>query len=148
MAGRLGGYVVGAAAVLAAAMTQVPPSSLPSARVAIDFGTETGGTVWARAETLSRGIILDLAAALAFPDAAGRDHQSARIVEQRLRNGLTPEIAKYFRLFLYVDKSARGDFSQHMWVFENRGAGNLHLRYVWPVSTGREQLETDATGQR
>ena len=67
-------------------------------------------------------------------------------VEVRLRDDLTRELYNNFKLFLYVSKAQTGPIAQHMYVFEKQRNGRLGLLYDWPVSTGREQVETDLAG--
>ncbi|MBV8799666.1 MAG: L,D-transpeptidase [Alphaproteobacteria bacterium] len=67
-------------------------------------------------------------------------------VVQHLKESLTSEAIQNFGLFVYVNKSGTGPHAQRMYVFEKTEGGELALRYDWPVSTGRERLETDAHG--
>lgn len=67
-------------------------------------------------------------------------------VVQRLHDSLSPEMLANFNLFLYVDKAAQGPLAQRMYVFEKTDGGDLALLYDWPVSTGRERVESDAHG--
>jgi hypothetical protein len=76
------------------------------------------------------------------PDAAEADG-----VEQRLNDSLSAEMRANFNLFVYVDKAEHGPLAQHMYVFEKTDLGDLALLYEWPVSTGREDAETDPNGQ-
>lgn len=69
-------------------------------------------------------------------------------VTQRLRDNLTPEMLDHFELFLYVSKASNGPWAQHMYVYQKAGAGDLKLLYNWPVSTGREKVEYNASGAR
>jgi L,D-transpeptidase catalytic domain len=80
--------------------------------------------------------------------AAGEPGKAdARLAEQRLRDALTPELLQGFRLFLYVNKAARGQLAQRMYVFAKKGDGSLHLLHDWSVSTGRERIETSPAGK-
>ncbi len=69
-------------------------------------------------------------------------------VAERLRNRLSQELYGNFDLFLYISKSAEGPLAQHMYVFakDNGSKGALALLHDWPVSTGRERMETDLNG--
>ncbi|HEX4160778.1 MAG TPA: L,D-transpeptidase [Rhizomicrobium sp.] len=67
-------------------------------------------------------------------------------VEERLKDNLTQELYDDFKLFLYVSKAANGPWAQQMYVFRKRPDGDLAFVYDWPVSTGRERVEADATG--
>jgi hypothetical protein len=71
-------------------------------------------------------------------------------VADRLRNRLSRDLYANFDLFLYVSKSMDGPLAQHMYVFtKDRGETNsLTLLHDWPVSTGRERMETDIRGVR
>jgi lipoprotein-anchoring transpeptidase ErfK/SrfK len=69
-------------------------------------------------------------------------------VEQRLKDNLTSEMINNFELFLYVSKASSGPWSQRMFVFQKQASGDLNLAYSWPVSTGREKVEYNATGQK
>ncbi|MGH6887628.1 MAG: L,D-transpeptidase [Rhizomicrobium sp.] len=69
-------------------------------------------------------------------------------VEERLKDNLTQELYDNFGLFLYVSKAASGPWAQQMYVFRKEANGDFTLLYRWPVSTGRERIETDAAGRR
>ena len=69
-------------------------------------------------------------------------------VEERLKDNLTQELYDDFKLFLYVSKAASGPWAQQMYVFRKGRNGDLAFLYDWPVSTGRERVETDSTGER
>ncbi|HEX4078685.1 MAG TPA: L,D-transpeptidase [Rhizomicrobium sp.] len=77
------------------------------------------------------------------PDTADPDG-----IEQRLNESLSAEMRANFNLFIYVDKAERGPLAQRMYVFEKTDTDDLGLLYDWPVSTGREDAETDPNGQR
>jgi len=146
--GRLGGFALGATVAFAAALSLIPPSMPSTSHVTLDIAAQPGGGMaWANAGTAPSAAMLDIVGTPALRGTIAEAPASARLAERRLRNALTLEMAKHFRLFLYVDKSARGALPQRMFVFEKRAA-KLSLRYVWPVSTGREQLERDRTGRR
>lgn len=148
MVGRVGGFAVGAAAVFAAALSLVPPPQPLTAHVTMNIAAQPGGGIaWANLGAAPAAATLEIVGAPSPRRAIGQAPASARLAEQRLRNALTLEMVEHFRLFLYVDKSVGGALPQRMFVFENRAA-KLRLRYVWPVSTGREQLERDPTGRR
>jgi hypothetical protein len=66
---------------------------------------------------------------------------------QHLKNSLSPEMLTGFRLFIYVNKAAKGPFAQRMYVAEKTDVGDLALLYDWAVSTGRENDERDTHGQ-
>lgn len=68
-------------------------------------------------------------------------------VQERLKDSLTSEMFDHFDLFLYVSKADKGPWAQHMFVFQKTGT-TLALLYDWPVSTGREKIEYDATGEK
>jgi hypothetical protein len=72
----------------------------------------------------------------------------SQFVAARLGAGLTPEMVRNFDLFVYISKADRGPFSQRMYVFEKQGSGDLNPLFDWPVSTGREQREVNARGER
>ncbi len=145
MGGRFGGVVVGAAAVLAAAMMGVPSSRLPIG-VSLDLGADEAGRTWTG--DASDRAALDLAAAPGLPAVASHVPMRARFAAHRLLAALTPEMAQNFRLFLYIDKSAHGPLAQRMFVFDRRRGTDLLLLHVWQASTGRERLETDILGGR
>jgi L,D-transpeptidase catalytic domain len=69
-------------------------------------------------------------------------------VADRLRNRLSRDLYAHFDLFLYVSKSDDGPLAQHMYVFAKEGGAKnaLSLLHDWPVSTGRERMETDLHG--
>jgi lipoprotein-anchoring transpeptidase ErfK/SrfK len=69
-------------------------------------------------------------------------------VEQRLKDSLTSELYSNFELFLYVSKADAGPWAQRMNVFQKDENANLNLLYNWPVSTGREQVETNPQGRK
>jgi|GEM_PF-2585828 len=64
--------------------------------------------------------------------ATAQSHLTAR---------LTPELSRHFDLFLYVSKA-----QQRMSVFR-KTRGGLELMLHFPVSTGREKVETNARGK-
>lgn len=65
---------------------------------------------------------------------------------QRLRQALTEDLLRHFKLFLYVSKAEHGALAQHMFVFDRQAHDVLHLLYAWPVSTGRERVERTPAG--
>jgi lipoprotein-anchoring transpeptidase ErfK/SrfK len=69
-------------------------------------------------------------------------------VADRLRTRLSRDLYSHFDLFLYISKSDAGPLAQHMYVFAKDSAGKnaLALLHDWPVSTGRERMETDIRG--
>jgi lipoprotein-anchoring transpeptidase ErfK/SrfK len=69
-------------------------------------------------------------------------------VEERLKDNLTSEMFNNFELFLYVSKASTGPWSQRMFVFQKEPSGDLALAYNWPVSTGREKVEFNPSGQQ
>src|SRR4051794_29990143 len=69
-------------------------------------------------------------------------------VKHHLKESLNSEDFGGFKLFIYVNKARIGPRSQHMYVFEKTDNGDLNLLHDWPVSTGRERLETDPHGHR
>jgi lipoprotein-anchoring transpeptidase ErfK/SrfK len=82
-----------------------------------------------------------------IPPGPGPSTGEIALVERRLTESLTPEIAKNFGLFLYVSKAASGPVAQHMYVFEKQRSGQLSFAYDWPVSTGREKAEYNPAGR-
>jgi lipoprotein-anchoring transpeptidase ErfK/SrfK len=66
-------------------------------------------------------------------------------IEQRLRDNLSSEMLQNFGLFIYASKAEIGPWAQRMVVFQKAGEELLPL-YNWPVSTGRETVEANATG--
>ena len=78
--------------------------------------------------------------------ADSADSDVARI-EQHLQQALSPELFNNFALFVYVDKAAGGPYAQRMFVFQKMGDGGLDPLYDWPVSTGKEKMETDLHGR-
>ncbi len=82
-------------------------------------------------------------AARAQPSAS----ELVRVVD-RLKQNLTPEMLANFGLFLYVSKADDGPLAQRMYVFDKDADGDLALKYNWPASTGREQIEFNAAGTR
>jgi lipoprotein-anchoring transpeptidase ErfK/SrfK len=68
-------------------------------------------------------------------------------VEQRLRDRLSDPLFENFDLFLYVSKAAKGPWAQHMYVFAKEESGQFTLLHDWPVSTGREKIETNPSGK-
>src|SRR5581483_2014360 len=73
---------------------------------------------------------------------------AAARAEQRLRQTLTDDLLRHFKLFLYVSKAEHGALAQHMFVFDRQAHDTLHLLYAWPVSTGRDKIERTPTGLR
>jgi lipoprotein-anchoring transpeptidase ErfK/SrfK len=69
------------------------------------------------------------------------------LAAQHLRENLSDESYANFRLFIYVDKGQSGLLAQRMYVFDKMDDGGLALLYDWPVSTGRNRTEPDATGR-
>jgi hypothetical protein len=67
-------------------------------------------------------------------------------VTARLQNSLSPELLTNFGLFLYVSKAAHGPLAQRLYVFQKDRDGALTLIHNWPVSTGRDVIETAADG--
>jgi hypothetical protein len=67
-------------------------------------------------------------------------------IAEHLKARLTDELLGNFALFIYVDKATAGPFAQRMFVFKKTADGNFAPLYDWPVSTGRETIETDALG--
>ncbi len=68
-------------------------------------------------------------------------------VKQHLYDSLSADSLANFNLFIYVDKAIDGSLAQRMYVFAKTDSGALALLHDWPVSTGREQRETDPHGQ-
>ncbi|MBV9061751.1 MAG: L,D-transpeptidase [Alphaproteobacteria bacterium] len=64
-----------------------------------------------------------------------------RLAAQRLRSAIPVELFRYFDLYLYVSKAARGRLAQHMFIFHEDEHGRLVYERSIPVSTGREQQE-------
>jgi hypothetical protein len=93
------------------------------------------------AEALLLTAVLGGCAASVRSDAAESDP-----IAEHVKKNLSSDMLDNFGLFVYVDKAEKGSFAQHMYVFERKG-GELALRYDWPVSTGRETIETDTRGQ-
>ncbi|HEX3431417.1 MAG TPA: L,D-transpeptidase [Rhizomicrobium sp.] len=79
-------------------------------------------------------------------EPASRPRPDVAAVEDRLRNSLSRELYADFELFLYVSKAPSGPLAQHMYVFRKEGNGALQLLYDWPVSTGRDGMETNGDG--
>jgi lipoprotein-anchoring transpeptidase ErfK/SrfK len=73
-------------------------------------------------------------------------------VSEHLRVSLSRELYRNFDLFLFVSKASAGPLAERMYVFSKKGkagaADGLKLLHVWPVSTGREDEETDAKHDR
>jgi lipoprotein-anchoring transpeptidase ErfK/SrfK len=63
------------------------------------------------------------------------------VAERRLFGTVPDDIEGYFDLFMYVSKSNRGPFAQHMFVFQRDADGKIIPYAEWPVSTGREKIE-------
>lgn len=133
-----------------------PPGPAPSAAVASAAHPESGkaGNRGSRLslvtapEKLRRLVPPPLPRERLAPmvSAAQRSAPETRRAELRLKDDLTRELYDNFKLFVYVSKAESGPLAQHMYVFEKRQSGALSLLYDWPVSTGREQIETDFTG--
>jgi lipoprotein-anchoring transpeptidase ErfK/SrfK len=87
-------------------------------------------------------------AATATPNLPPPTSTEIAQVEQRLKDNLTSEMFNNFELFLYVSKASAGPWSQRMFVFQKEPTGDLALAYNWPVSTGREKIEFNASGQK
>jgi len=100
-------------------------------------------------------ILPDLTAPPAAKTAAAADpfamqaerKMRAEAAAARLEARLTPEMRKYFGLFLYVSKADEGPLAQHMMVFKKGQHGHLQLAYDWLASTGRERAEVNARGR-
>jgi hypothetical protein len=94
-------------------------------------------------------VILDVAPMVAERLLSSRQLHIAheQLAARRLRDALTGDMLQNFALFLYVSKAAHGPLAQRMYAFENTGR-NLRLRYDWPVSTGREQIERNGAGRK
>jgi lipoprotein-anchoring transpeptidase ErfK/SrfK len=90
-----------------------------------------------------------IAPTLRFGNSSGMAAPIVHVAD-RLRNRLSRDLYANFDLFLYVSKSVDGPLAQHMYVFtKDRGEANsLSLLHDWPVSTGRERVETDIRGVR
>jgi L,D-transpeptidase catalytic domain len=134
---------------LALALAQHPESidSTSQPQVTIDLADgDTGGT--ALGAMLDR-VILDVAPMVADRLLSSRQLRLAneRTAGRRLRDALTGEMLQNFALFLYVSKAAHGPLAQRMYAFEETGR-NLRLLYDWPVSTGRESVESNPAGRR
>lgn len=67
-------------------------------------------------------------------------------VAQHVTNGLTSGLHDNFQLFVYVSKAATGRLAQHMFVLAKQPDGTLAMLDDWPVSTGRERNELNASG--
>lgn len=96
-------------------------------------------------------IVIDLAppSHLRSPNLTpGQRELAAARAEQRLREALTDDLLRHFKLFLYVSKADRGLLAQRMFVFDRQRHGALHLLYDWPVSTGRETVERNPAGRQ
>ncbi len=137
------------AAGLAVALAQHPDSfsGQTQPQVTIDLADgDTGGT--SLGVMLDR-VILDVAPMVADRLLSPRHLQLAneRLAGRRLRDALTGDMLQNFALFLYVSKAAHGPLAQRMYAFENAGR-NLRLLYDWPVSTGRETIESNAVGRK
>jgi lipoprotein-anchoring transpeptidase ErfK/SrfK len=71
------------------------------------------------------------------------------LVADRLHANLNPELYSHFDLFLYVSKADAGPWAQLMYAFAKKrvdGKPELSLLNTWPVSTGRESMETNPHG--
>jgi len=148
MAGRgLTGLGLAGAVALAVAMAFNPPSPHRHGHARFDVSGSAGGSSGLSQLASASILDLNLESAPGVPAYVSPDARRARIAEQHLRSALTPIMAANFRLFLYVDKSSEGSLAQRMFVFEKTSRGALRLRHVWPVSTGREAQELDATGR-
>lgn len=77
------------------------------------------------------------------PDLVQQTRADVRSVERRLKVDLSRPLYDNFKLFLYVSKAESGPLAQHMYVFDKNRRGGLNFLHEWPVSTGREQVETD-----
>jgi lipoprotein-anchoring transpeptidase ErfK/SrfK len=67
-------------------------------------------------------------------------------VTLHVASGLSSELRDNFQLFVYVSKAATGRWAQHMFVLAKQPDGTLAMLDDWPVSTGRERNEFNATG--
>ncbi len=67
-------------------------------------------------------------------------------VVQHVKSRLTSELYENFRLFVYVNKAARGPWAQHMFVLRKQPDNTLVVLEDWPISTGRELNETNGAG--
>ncbi|HEY1961783.1 MAG TPA: L,D-transpeptidase [Rhizomicrobium sp.] len=95
-------------------------------------------------------VLLDRITIALAPELAAApkaDNAGEKLAQQRLHDGLTPELLQGFRLFLYVNKAARGELAQRMYVFTKADDGSLHLLHDWAASTGRERIEKNAAGR-
>jgi hypothetical protein len=137
------------AAALAVVLAQHPESigGASQPQVIIDLaGRDIAGTSFG---VMLDRVILDIAPMLANRLLPPQQLQLAneRLAGRRLRDALTGDMLQNFSLFLYVSKAAHGPLAQRMYAFENTGR-NLRLLYDWPVSTGREAIESNAEGRR
>jgi hypothetical protein len=83
-----------------------------------------------------------------LPDEALLQAHTAQLAATRVAERVPAEALANFSLVLYVDKSSTGPLAQHMIVFERQAGEAFAPLYVWPVSTGREDLEPDAKGRQ
>lgn len=108
-------------------------------------------TAWSHpaAKTPQASVTLDIAPPK-NPPPADRPPGPADLarVAQRLKDSLTREMLANFELFLYISKADKGPLAQRMYVFAKAPSGDLALRYDWPASTGREQIELNPAGVR
>jgi hypothetical protein len=68
-------------------------------------------------------------------------------IGDHFKRRLSNELFANFALFIYVDKAVRGPYAQRMFMFQKTENGELDPLYDWPVSTGRETIETDLRGR-
>jgi hypothetical protein len=101
-----------------------------------------------RTPSLADSLVIQLAPELAKLPAHSINGADAKLATARLRDALTGDMRRHFKLFLYVGKAARGPLAQRMYVFAKTETGGLHLLYNWAVSTGRERVETNAAGRK
>jgi lipoprotein-anchoring transpeptidase ErfK/SrfK len=127
----------------------VPPESPDPAPIA-QVATATDLNFDADIDRLEAALApLELAPEPSVTVAGGRSIPVSYITG-RLRNRLSSELYADFDLFIYVSKSVDGPLAQHMYVFtKDRDAAKgseLVMLHDWPVSTGRERMETDNHG--
>lgn len=72
--------------------------------------------------------------------------RDAELAAERVRQRVSAGLLANYALVVYVDKALTGPLAQNMVVFERRAGGHLAPLYVWPVSSGREDVEPDARG--
>ncbi|HAH08845.1 MAG TPA: hypothetical protein DCL54_01860 [Alphaproteobacteria bacterium] len=76
----------------------------------------------------------------------GTERAEIHPVEARLLARISPELRKYFDLYLYVSKAENGEWAQRMYVMAKQPDERLAVVHKWMVSTGKEEVMVNPHG--